>query len=80
MGPDKLLYDTFSHAKNVNERRVEGMGPESWFIDKSRDSSRFMFPIVVGIFPTIELLAKLKHTRPNRFVIILRNWSREMVG
>ncbi|KAK2991190.1 hypothetical protein RJ640_002304 [Escallonia rubra] len=49
--PDKLLNDKFRQLKKVRIEMLEGISPESWFLEKSRDSRNFMSPIFFGIIP-----------------------------
>ncbi|KAK9127436.1 hypothetical protein Syun_016233 [Stephania yunnanensis] len=52
----------------VKSEMVEGISPESWFLDKSSDSNRRKDPIFSGIFPVKEFADKFKILSPSRFV------------
>ncbi|KAK2993035.1 hypothetical protein RJ640_029244 [Escallonia rubra] len=64
--PDKLLNAKFRWLKKVRLETLEGISPESWFLEKSRDSNNSMSPIFFGIIPVRKFPDRLSDRRPTK--------------
>ncbi|KAK2973031.1 hypothetical protein RJ640_001554 [Escallonia rubra] len=64
--PDKLLNDKFRWLKKVRLEMLEGISPESWFLEKSRDSNNSMSPIFFGTIPVRKFPDRLSDRSPTK--------------